>query len=256
MAVFRAGGRLFYFAHVPKCGGSSIEEYLKARFGPIGMLDDHFSSIPAPQRWSRTSPQHIDWTSLQRLLPAAFFDDVFAVVRHPVSRIVSSYQFQVEVEKSISPEVHFSDWLHDNAEAFEENKFISDNHFRPQADLVPENGTVFHLEHGLDAVVPYLDAVTGSADGPRFIGHVNQRGSSRKRSRSAEVTPTSSDMALIRDLYAVDFTRFGYVPESKLPDRPAPGLDDDYVKIRDRASAKAGTQLNRVISRVRRKLRP
>ena len=111
MPLVRCNAKLLYFAHIPKCGGSSVEDYLRDRFKAVGFYDPNMHQTPPARRWSRTSPQHVDWTSLQRLLPAELLDEVFAVVRHPVSRIVSGYHFQVEVEKAVAPDTSFSDWL-------------------------------------------------------------------------------------------------------------------------------------------------
>ena len=132
----------------------------RARFKTVGFYDPDMHQTPPARRWSRTSPQHVDWASLQRLLPAELLDEVFTVVRHPVSRIVSAYHFQVEVEKAVAPDTSLSDWLAAQARAFEADPFTIDNHFRPQVDFIPEGGCrVFHLEHGLEAIVPYLDGI-------------------------------------------------------------------------------------------------
>ncbi len=98
MPVFKIGGKLCYFAHIPKCGGSSVAAYLKERVGPVGCFAP-LKWHDGAERWSRPSPQHIDWASLQHLLPEAMLDAVFAVVRHPVARIVSAYHFGPVAEK-------------------------------------------------------------------------------------------------------------------------------------------------------------
>jgi hypothetical protein len=231
-----------------------VEDYLKKRFGRIGLLDNEFTSRPPPERWSKTSPQHIDWVSFQRLLPAAFIDPSFVVVRHPVARILSAYHFQVEVERSTPPQTGFSDWLDQQARAFEEDPFIIDNHFRPQADFAPETCAVFHLEHGLDAIVPWLDGLTGTRNGPRFIGHANQRGSSKKTAKAPSAVPSSADMALIERIYAADFARFSYAPERKLPDTPRPALDAGHQQAARAGRERESRPLNRLAARVRRQL--
>jgi hypothetical protein len=43
MPYVTAAGKLIYFAHVPKAGGSSVENYLAARFGPLAMLDRNWT---------------------------------------------------------------------------------------------------------------------------------------------------------------------------------------------------------------------
>lgn len=251
MPFFRAGERVVYFVHVPKCGGTSVEEYLQSRFGPVAFLNNRFMDLPEAARWSRTSPQHIDRETLAQLFPDGFFDAAFAVVRHPVARILSTYHFQVAVEKRVPPGLAFADWLRQQVAARERDPFLIDNHFRPQMDFLPEGCAIFHLEHGLDALVPFLDALAGSEDGARFIGHVNRR----EAGRSREAVPRAEDLALIAEIYAADFAGLGYLPDQKLPARPKPVLAADFLARNARARARAARPLNRLAARIRRGIR-
>ncbi len=58
----------------------------------------------------------------------------------------------------------------------EEQPFLYDNHLRPMNEMVPEGAKLFYLEHGLDALVPWFDEVTGGKAGPRAVPHTNKRG--------------------------------------------------------------------------------
>jgi hypothetical protein len=209
MPIFRVGDKLHYYAHVPKCGGSSVEAYLKARFGTLGFLDTRFLDLPEPQRWTKSSPQHLPYSALSKLIPAGWIASSFAVVRHPVKRLVSAFQYQVEVEGTVaalwSIDEFFDDWLK-NAK---DDPFRYDNHLRPQADIVPEGATVFRLEDGLGAIVPHLDTLAGNSDGPRAIPKENVR--KKGMAPDAERMKLSPEtMTRIADYYAEDFRRFGY----------------------------------------------
>ena len=256
MPVFRIGEKLCYFAHVPKCGGSSVDIYLEERFGTLGFHDSEFTGHEKAERWSKTSPQHIDWASLQHLLPEAMLDAVFVVVRHPVARIVSAYHFQVEVERTVPCTITFSSWLKHQLkhqlERRETDPFAVDNHVRPQIDFIPENCTVFHLEHGLDAIVPYLDGLAGASSGPRVIRHWNKRTSKDRKGPAVEQTLEAADLALIREIYARDFERFGYDPERPEPAAPKPALPADYIAARDAELARTSRLLHRTTTRIRR----
>lgn len=253
MPVFKVGEKLCYFSHVPKCGGSSVEAYLNARFGPIGFLDNAFLRRDQTVRWSRTSPQHIDWASLQHFFPEAMFDAVFAVVRHPVNRIVSAYHFQTEVEGTFAGSIGFSDWLTSEFERHGADPFLVDNHIRPQIDFMPKNCTIFHLEHGLDAIVPYLDGLAGGASGPRSIGHANKRRSEGREGGGAVEAPMDlADLARISEFYARDFARFGYNPAHAEPATPKPVLSDEYIAARDAEIRQSSKLLHRATTRIRR----
>jgi hypothetical protein len=253
MPVFRGAGKLFYFAHVPKCGGSSIELYLKERFGAIGLVDHRHLSVPERLRWSRTSPQHVDWATLTRFMPEAMFDGVFTVVRHPVARIVSDYVFQIDVEKTVAPATSFSDWLRATFAGYASDRYMFDNHIRPQVEFAPEGCTVFHLEHGLDAIIPYIDALVGDENGPRFVGHTNQRRPEKGASR--EAAPSAEDLALIREFYAADFARFGYVPDQPKPVAPQRKLDPAFLAASEAQRQRASRPISRLATKVLNRLR-
>ena len=85
------------FVHVPKCAGTSVEAYLTSVFGPLAFHDPQFNRVPESARWSRTSPQHADAATLDRLFPPGFLRASFAIVRHPVDRIVSVFRFQRDI---------------------------------------------------------------------------------------------------------------------------------------------------------------
>ena len=252
MPILKAAGQLIYYAHVPKCAGSSLEHYLEARFGDLAFLDGQYMKQPRDQRWNKTSPQHINTEALDRLFPAGFFDASFTVVRHPEARIISAFHFQREVEGTISQNVPFGEWLEDLMDAREEEPYLHDNHTRPMADIVPDGAKVFHLEHGLDAIIPWFDALTGNTDGPRAIAKVNERGAYGKTGK--DVALTDDDRARIAEVFAEDYTRFGYAPGEKAPQAPAPELSADFIAERDAALKAMNNPVTKTVGKIRRKI--
>lgn len=254
MPVFRVNGKICFFAHVPKCAGSSVENYIKDRFGHIGMKDGHFNMRDQRLNWSKSSPQHIDLTSLQFILPLAMIDQAFAIVRHPVQRMVSAYRFQAGTEKARAANAPFDEWLVEQIRLSAENPFHLDNHIRPQSDFIPEGAMIFHLEHGLDAIVPYLDELAGNTDGPRVVEHTNKSHASPDRGHVADVVGQKG-MALLREHYAIDFDRFGYDPEDPMPRVARPSLSSDFIVARDREIARSKRLSARFVARIKRRLR-
>ncbi len=209
MPVFRIGDKLHYYAHVPKCGGSSVEAYLKARFGALAFLDTRFLDVPEARRWTKSSPQHLPFDAFTRLIPADWLASSFAVVRHPVKRLVSAFQYQVEVEGTVSALWSIDEWFDDWLGRAETEPFLYDNHLCPQSAIVPADATVFRLEDGLDKIVPHLDALAGNTDGPRAIPAENVR--KKGMSPDAErLKPSAETLARVAAFYAEDFARFGY----------------------------------------------
>ena len=206
MPLFRVNGQLHFFAHVPKCAGSSVENYLRERFGGLAFFDNYHTQTPLNTRWNNTSPQHIDVASFHKLIPESWITASFAVVRHPVKRVISAYHFQAEVEGKLQGDQSIDDWLAAWIAAVDTNGFMYDNHLRRQTELVPDDARVFYLEHGLGSVVGYLDGLAGNSDGPRSILADN----TRKAGHKPAVTLSDASMALIAEYYAADFARFGY----------------------------------------------
>ena len=216
MPFFRASGKLVYFAHVPKCAGSSVEHYLRQRFGTLGFVEEHFFSLPQSLNWSRSSAQHVPADIMDRLFPAGFFDATFAVVRHPVERVVSEFHYLRDQLLQIDPSEIFSTWLAQLDGVLTASPWLYDNRLRPMADMVPTDATVFRLEDGLERIIPYLDDLVGPHDQKLDFGRVLTRDASIPK-----VVPTAEDIATIERIYRKDFDRFGYAVTS-VPSKVVP----------------------------------
>lgn len=212
MPILRCDGRVIHFAHVPKCAGTAIEHYLAAQCGPLAFLDPGFNDRPADLRWSVTSPQHVDAVTLARLFPGDFFDASFAVVRHPVLRLASVYQFQRDIEGRISQGVGFARWLTGLAEAGEALHRRYDGHARPMTEFVPEGARVFRLEEGLAPLVAWLRGMLPGRDLPELIPERNVLAARLahlgRTARPPQITRRVRE--IVQALYREDFMRFGY----------------------------------------------
>ena len=252
MPIVKIDGKLVYYGHIPKCGGSAVEEYLHSRFGRMALLDTKFMSQSEAQRWSKTSPQHIDIKSLNRLFPPDFFDLSFSVVRHPVDRLVSVFHFQKDVEKLIQPDVQFSEWLINFEARLRSDPFQFDNHLRPMADLVPVNAKLFFLEHGLECLIPWFDEVAGDEKGPRAMPLTNERGAYSKI-KIEKAVPNSKDIDIICRIYSADFSRFGYIPDRKPPSAPPPNVAKENYDSQSRGGRLGKIYLLKSIDRIKRR---
>lgn len=220
MPFFRINSELHYFAHVPKCAGASVEVYLRKRFGEIAFENSSYFNLAEEKRWTRSSPQHVDVAALKLLIPPKWIASSFAVVRHPVARLRSAFDYQRVGEKTIAEDTDINAWLADWAATRDKHPFQFDNHARPAHDLVPKGATIFRLEDGIDGIVAHLDELEGRVRGPRAMGHENQsRGGASYLDSQTPLTDAS--MTLIKDIYKADFKRFGYIFEDVMKS-PAP----------------------------------
>ena len=214
MPVFLHNGKLHAFVHVPKCGGTTIERELTERFGAVGLLDERFYATPQPRRWTKTSPQHVAWADMARLIPEAMLDQIFAVVRHPLSRFVSTYNFNARsghVPAGMGPE----EWFLMGIGAPDQLPFLSDNHLRPQVDLMPERTTIFRLESGLDKVIDWIDDAFGVSGG-KIVNDGNVA-PTPDPARFKVLDMPAGLKRRIEDYYGEDYARFGYDPAPPKP---------------------------------------
>lgn len=209
MPICRADDKWIYFAHVPKCAGTSIERYLDARFGALGLRDGNFAKRSPIAAWSLSPPQHMPEAVRRDLLPDTLFDGIFATVRHPAMRLRSAFLFQREVEQALPPNMPFHKWLDTLPRALALDPYALHGHLRPMTEFVPETAEVFRVEKGLTPVVAWLNDVTGTQDGPREIGQFNVL-ETRISTPVEPVDLTPGALDAIAALYRADFERFGY----------------------------------------------
>ncbi|NNV47252.1 MULTISPECIES: sulfotransferase family 2 domain-containing protein [unclassified Roseobacter] len=216
---------LLYFCHIPKTGGRNIERWMNDAFGNIGFIDADWTD-----RWKRggwisdrlgTSRQHMDWATACGQLDRTP-DQVFAVVRDPVTRLQSEYRFQSRHRRKrrALARIGFTRWCRVMFVASRIYPSVFDNHFRCQSDFVPPEAKVFYFEDGLDAVTVWLASLAPKdlpavvLQGPETYAHVG------------DFDTSEEDLALIRSWFARDYESFGYKRE--------PGSGVARIPLRDR----------------------
>lgn len=223
MPLLRSDDKLHYFCHVPKCGGSSVEVYLEARFGPLGFLDRDWLSVPTEDRWSRSSPQHMPASMLQSLFPDGYLASSFTMIRHPANRLISAFNHNRNHSK-INPMIGLRRFLKSLARADRSFHEQTDNHFLPASRFVPEGAKVFRLEEQGGPLIDWLDGLAGNSDGPRELPRVNVKSTPPLETEALLINrlirwfrpkvPTLDRAILeqIRTIYQEDYDRFGYDP--------------------------------------------
>jgi hypothetical protein len=192
-----------------------MEIYLTKAFGALAFCDTKFNARAPGTSWTKSSPQHVDANSISTLFPSEFFDESFAVVRSPVTRLVSAFRFQRDVEALIDHNVTLAEWLKRVHRTRNRAPWQFDNHTRLMDDIVPQSAHIFRLEDGLDAVVPWLQDIAGAEYSlPQTITphNVMDKRLAFERKAIRPVIPTQNEIALINRYYRVDFERFHYHP--------------------------------------------
>lgn len=192
-------GKLIFFAHVPKTGGSSVEDYLIQRFCDVSLIDRNKREGVSGTGLIIPST-HLSAVDLRELIPSNL-DFNFAVVREPLARLMSEFRYQSGVSRMSN--LGFSAWLKVMLKAAKREPRLYQNHIRPQSDLVPEDSEVFKLEDGFAPLIKRLDEVVGETIPDLTVPHLNTR---KKESIELSV----SDIEAVTEFYRNDYERFGY----------------------------------------------
>lgn len=198
-----------------------MENYLHGRFGTLGFLDRGYLQVPADQRWNKSSPQHVNLTAFERLIPTEFLAASFAVIRHPAQRLRSIFLYQRDVVESIRADAIFSSWLRTIPDLRQQNPYLFDNHLRPMSEMVPKNAKIFKLDEGLEPMVRWFDGLAGDeyAKRPKPInGHIDRIKGMGKDPRGPIPELDARDLTFISKMDAIDFERFGYTAAIPHPD--------------------------------------
>lgn len=221
LPIIRIGLANVFFAHVPKCGGASVEKYLESRFGAVSFYDGAWWKKPRVDPWVASSPQHATANAIDTLFAPGFFDHSFGVVRHPTRRVISAFVYNRNMRRipwhwSISRLL--SEVEKDNP-AFH---LRTDNHFRPMTHIIGKVDRIFRIESDEAALIGWLDDLAGSSDGPRALPHANKSAGGYLRprndlkhaikSRLQPAAPVEGDSstARIEAIYGEDFSTFEY----------------------------------------------
>lgn len=206
MPVFRKDGKNILFIHVPKTGGSTIEEVFRASGYQVLYLDGKMG--PESVNYIRKcAPQHMNAEMLEHNFRLDKFDLVFMMARNPLARFKSRYLWAHRKETRINPEIN-PKWVEKQFNDFATNKFVGGNHVRPQVDFLTPGSNVYYFEDGMQFIVNDLDE--------RFDLGLN-REIPKVRDGKAIAGMSSRDVIVpeaverrVKEFYAEDYLRFGY----------------------------------------------
>lgn len=117
-----------YFIHIPKAGGTFIENYLEQSNQKLGRLDTRYPDTGTKIECSQwhVPPKYKSSLDFRELKP-------FTVIRHPVSRIISEYCYQKTYLKDKISYSTINDFV---MKELHDGNFKYDCHLTPQVDYV------------------------------------------------------------------------------------------------------------------------
>lgn len=196
MPIFRFKGMNILFVHIPKTGGSAIEEYY-SRYAKLSL--ERFNSRELDHA---CIPRHLHGPALEKIIDPQMIDLAFMVVRNPVDRLLSDYKYYVKRKKRETNPPSFSYWMRYRLWRSTLNSFYMDNHFRPQWEFHCHNAKVFLYENGLERAVAEINDIIGLKEDP-VLKRIN-------KSPLINIQPSSRDVDFIQKFYREDFERFHY----------------------------------------------
>ena len=202
MPIFEKNGKRVAFIHVPKVAGTSIETLFKDSGWEMHFHARHYDPyIP--------SPQHLTYEDLKKEVPELDSMVSFMVVRSPMARIRSEWQYQFSILQYTK--LSFIDFVRNMECSLMVSKTYWDNHWRPQSDFMSDSLTrVFQMEklsRDLPGFLAEFDIIKNAK-----IPHGNK--SKRKKAESKkyfQVDQVTADR--IKRIYKPDYDRlseFGY----------------------------------------------
>lgn len=190
------------FVHIPKTGGTAMENWMRTLGALIGWNEHGQPKV------LRCPPQHFTYDDLSHIYPKAYFDYSFCIVRNPYDRLASEYRYQNVLHKASGVKTTFplfDPWVAKLPDLHRIDAWALDNHLRPQHEFVSKDMRCFKYEDGLDTIVATVAADNGVAAPesplPRafdFSAH------------GTKVIWTRNAIEIVKHMYSEDFEVFNY----------------------------------------------
>lgn len=201
MPIIKFDSKLIFFVHIPKTGGASVETFFRKN-----KIKVHFWSANMHiKNKFPCSPQHYHSNIYKNFFLSGFFDYEFTIVRHPVERLKSEYRYRMaEIAKQKKTLIDFNEWINEIFYLYEKNKYILDNHIRPQNQFIKKETKVFKFEHGLENIIKCIASDINLNIEKIEVPHINKR-------EKFGVTCSLDTLEKIYVFYKEDFEYFDYL---------------------------------------------
>lgn len=144
MPLFTRQDASVFYIHVPKTAGTSIEQFFVANGFAAEYLDT--GGAKSMNGFRRCPPQHMHGEQILAILRPSRCGYVFATVREPLARIVSEYRMRARGHADFP---RLPAWLDQSLKRYQEDRYVLENHLRPQVEFLIPGCDVFRQEDGI-----------------------------------------------------------------------------------------------------------
>lgn len=208
MPVMVKDGRSVLFVHIPKTGGSTVEQLFTSA-GWTTHLRETRKTDPAFFGLYRCSPQHLHAAVLRDLFKVSQFDLILSTVRDPVARFRSEFahRHSGKLEAADADPDTVAAWAERVFARWAKNPYALDNHLRPQTEFLFPQSEIYRLEDGMEAMVADISA-RFDLDLSTEIPH---RLRSEKRGLPSSAVQVSPELRTrLHEFYAADYSALAY----------------------------------------------
>ncbi|NIZ61757.1 hypothetical protein DL239_12325 [Sedimentitalea sp. CY04] len=197
MPIYKKNGKAVLFVHIPKSAGTTVDHIFLSNGWKV-TFQDGGGRADTILRHMKCSFQHFHASLLTQMINPHSFDAVFTILRNPLSRLKSEYRWRME--HGSGPQIEFNTWVTRMFRAYYRNRFVLDNHIRPQGQFILPGAQITALENGLEHTMTGLSHILGES----FVYDPNTRRNTSERCK-AEIPTSAMTTWLIRRFYARDF---------------------------------------------------
>ena len=227
MPLFHNGFDLVLFVHIPKCGGTAIENAFKNAGWDLGYLNEPkitgYDEKPC-------NPQHFHNELINELImPSENTTDQLIVVRNPYTRLVSEFVWRHNAGNHVNThgfdenfmkgletftiaalknyKVNEAQYLFDKKTFIKnKNSFVFDNHMRPQHHFITDDWNIYWFEEMDTTFWPEMKNKYG-VDSP---GEENTTIATQIERPTKHINPSDEFKDLFTEIYYQDCKLFGY----------------------------------------------